>query len=161
MVVADKHKMTDEEKAMYTGICMSRNTEVTLRWSRSQMLIFVNLAALPFLNAPTTKPFTYYLLGVTGILLSGFWFLINWRTQKWIDYWQTRLALIDPPPSDLLEFRMFGGTAWEEANKFPNFYHILNGMPFAFFCMWATVLAYASYVVPRDEFVMRIIIGGN
>jgi len=40
----------NNERAMYTGLAMSRNTEVQLRWGRSQMFIILNSAAFSFLT---------------------------------------------------------------------------------------------------------------
>lgn len=53
--------MTDNERAMYTGIAISRNTEVNLRWARSQLFIFVNFGGFSFLATQTPSRHLYIL----------------------------------------------------------------------------------------------------
>src|SRR3989338_4524205 len=98
-------KLTEEQKTlleneekikayMYTGVAMSRNNEVTLRWSRSVMLSFINGAGLSLLGAQLSNPvpMLYIILGIFGMSLCTFWRILNWKTQLWIDYWQSCLA---------------------------------------------------------------------
>ncbi len=39
--------MTDDERAKYAGLISLRNTEVTLRWTRTQLFLFINAIGLP------------------------------------------------------------------------------------------------------------------
>jgi len=148
MDVPQPHKMTDDQKAMYTGICMSRNTEVTLRWSRSQMFIAINAVGFSFLATQIGKPGIqpyYLILGVAGLSLGFFWLAINLKTQQWIDHWQSCLKTVEPPDKDLLVFRVFSGKSWESINSFPTFHLLLNVLPIAFTGLWIVTLSIPYY----------------
>ena len=157
MAVGDKHKMTDEEKAMYTGICICRNAEVNLRWLRSQMLIFINVAALSFLGTQAATPALYPYIGGGGIALCLFWWIINRKTQQWINYWHQRLSMIDPPETDLLEFRMFSGTEWKKINGFPSFHFLLGAMPIAFSVLWILIIVLYFFIEKKPEPAIRFL----
>ena len=138
--------MTEEQKIffMYTGICISRNTEVTLRWSRSQMFVAINAVGFSFLGMQIGKPniqVYYLILALAGLLLGLFWLAINRKTQQWIDHWQVCLEMIDPPKRDLElgVFRVFSGKSWDSVNKFPTFHFLLNVLPIAFMVLWFSV----------------------
>ncbi len=106
--------MTDEQKTMYTGICMCRNAELALFWQRNQLFTVINLAAIPLLAANPIKEF-YGLIAVIGFLISTFWADINYRSREMIVYWHERLALIEPSEdSNLIVYRVFTGRDWEE-----------------------------------------------
>lgn len=157
--MAGEEKMSVREQKkmqMYTGAGNFRVGEVNLRWQRSLILIVVNTAGLPFLNTQTATPFLYQVLGVSFLFLCFFWLTLNWKTQKWIEYWQSKLALMDPPESDLLEFRLFTGTDWERVNKSPTFYQLLNVLPVAFMGVWISVVVASFWVTPKEDAVIRI-----
>ena len=157
--MADEERMTiqDQRKMqMYTGLANFRNNEVSLRWQRSLLMIVLNTAGLPFLNIQTATPFLYQVLGVSFLLLCAYWLTLNWKTQLWINYWQGRLALVDPPESNLLEFRVFTGTEWERVNQRPTFHQLLNVLPVAFMVVWFSVLVSSLWVSPKEDTIMRI-----
>lgn len=132
-------KMSDEAQAMYTGICMCRNTEVNLRWARSQIFILINLGGFSFLGTQRATPEIYPLLAIFAGLLGAYWLWINQKTQHYIDHWQSCLAAIDPPPLLLNQPRVFTGSSWQSANKKPNFYHLLSILPVFFMVLWAGI----------------------
>ncbi len=132
-------KMSDEAKAMYTGISMCRNTEVTLRWARSQIFILINLGGFSFLGTQGATAGTYLVIAFFAGLLCAYWLWINRKTQRYINHWQSCLAAIDPPPLLLTQPRIFTGASWKEADAKPNFYHLLNAMPVFFMALWAVV----------------------
>lgn len=132
-------KMSDEANAMYTGISMCRNTEVTLRWARSQIFILINLGGFSFLGTQRAMLEMYPILAIFAGLLGAYWLWINRRTQQYIDHWQSCLASIDPIPFLLTHPRVFTGKSWEDANRKPNFYHLLNAMPIFFIALWFVI----------------------
>src|SRR5258706_4283296 len=86
--------MTNDEKAMYTGMAMSRNTEVTLRCSRSQMFMIISAAMLSLVFSRDIGFGILLSLGIVGLIMSSVWFVINEKSQQWVEYWQARLAQI-------------------------------------------------------------------
>lgn len=53
--------MDNNEKAMYTGVTASRNTEVTLRWRRGEVFIALHVGVFSFvLTRPPQPPFFAY-----------------------------------------------------------------------------------------------------
>jgi len=139
--------MTDEQKVMYTGICMCRNTEVTLFWSRHQVFVLINLAALPLLLTEHTLIF-YQLVAGMGFLLCTYWSIINCETEEIIDYWESRLASIEPSEeSNLIAFCVFTGRDWKEANEFLKFlskYRIAL-FPGFFTYIWLGIIIYLLF----------------
>jgi len=131
---------------------MSRNNEVTLRWSRSVMLSFINGAGLSLLGAQLSNPvpMLYIILGIFGMSLCTFWRILNWKTQLWIDYWQSCLASMEPPPTELFVFRVFTGKEWEKVNKWPTFHWLLNFLPNTFFVLWLTIIVTFSFIEKKE-----------
>lgn len=130
--------MTNDEKAMYTGMAMSRNTEVTLRWSRSQMFMIINSAMLSLLFARDTTFLLFLTLGVFGMIMASVWFLINMKSQQWVEYWQTRLAQIkhaEEPDT----VNVFIGLEWDTINRGPTFHRLLSILPVGFSLLWTGV----------------------
>lgn len=119
-------------------------------------MIVLNTAGLPFLNVPNATPLLYRILGVSFLFLCAFWMALNRTTQRWIDYWQGRLALIDPPESILAEFRIFTGTEWKKVNQWPTFHQLLTVLPLAFMIVWFSVLVASFWITPKEDTIMRI-----
>ena len=146
--------MSDEAKAMYTGICICRNTEVTLRWSRSQIFILINLGGFSFLGTQRATVETHPILAIFAVFLCLYWLWINRRTQGYIDHWQACLAAIDSPPFLLTQPRVFTGSNWERANRKPNFYHLLNALPLFFMALWLVVAVSSWHTIPTSWFYL-------
>ena len=167
--MAEPSKLTEEQKNlleneekrksfMYTGIAMCRNNEVTLRWSRSAILSLINGGILTFMGAQRTHFYLVLSLGIGAIILCAFWRLLNWKTQIWIDYWNSCLAKMEPPESDLLIFRVFTGTAWRKINKRPTFHNLLNFLPYAFIFLWAGLIVWFAILHKQEPTVNNPII---
>jgi hypothetical protein len=112
------------------------------------MFIAVNAVGFSFLGTQVGKPDTqvyYLILGLAGLLLGSFWLIINWKTQQWIDHWQSCLKVIDPPDRDLFVFRVFSGKSWDSVNSFPTFHLLLNVLPVVFTGVWIVVGAVPYY----------------
>ena len=130
--------MTNDEKAMYTGMVMSRNTEVTLRWSRSQMFMIINSAMLSLVFSKDTEFWLFFLLGLFGLGMAIVWFFINKKSQQWVEYWQARLAQIrhEEEPTTV---NVFIGPEWNAINKGFTFHKLLTILSTAFMLVWIIV----------------------
>lgn len=132
--------MTNDEKAMYTGMAMSRNTEVTLRWSRSQMFMIINSAMLSLVFSKDAGFWLFFLLGLFGVGMAIVWLFINEKSQQWVEYWQNRLAQIthtDEPNTGTVN--VFIGSEWDAINKGFTFHTLLRILPGAFVLVWIIV----------------------
>lgn len=138
--------MTGDQRAMYTGICMCRNTEVQLRWTRSQMFIAIHTAAVAFLGTQEISRL-YVIVGAAGVPLAGAWMLINHLSQKWVDYWQSRLVQIEPH-LDPGTISIFSGPAWNAINRWPRSYPFLNVLACFVLLMWIVVII-AGATIPQ------------
>lgn len=54
-----------------------------------------------------------------GLVLIAVWFIANWRTTKWINYWQSKLAAFEHAEPIPAEIGIFSGPDWEQMVKFP------------------------------------------
>ena len=127
---------------MYTGMAMSRNTEVTLRWSRSQMFMIINSAMLSLVFSRDAGFWLFLLLGLFGLIMAGVWFFINEKSQQWVEYWQTRLAKIkheDEPTT----VNVFIGSEWDTINKGVTFHKLLTFLPGVFAVAWVIVFCFS------------------
>ncbi len=131
--------MTNDEKAMYTGMAMSRNTEVTLRWSRSQMFMIINSAMLSIVFTRDAGFWLLFFLGLFGMGMAVVWLMINEKSQQWVDYWQTRLAQIrhEEEPATV---NVFVGSEWDAINKGLTFHKLLRVLPWGFALVWIVVV---------------------
>lgn len=130
--------MTNDERAMYTGMAILRNTEVTLRWSRSQMFMIINSALLSLVFSKDASFTLFLLLSLFGIVMAVVWFLINEKSQQWVEYWQARLAQIrhEEEPTTV---NVFIGPEWDAINKGWTFHRLLKILPKAFAVVWTIV----------------------
>lgn len=134
--------MTNDEKAMYTGMAMSRNTEVTLRWSRSQMFMIINSAVLSLAFSKDAGFWLLFFLGFFGMGMASVWFIINEKSQQWIEYWQARLAQIkheDEPDT----VNVFVGPEWDIINKGWTFPNLLRILSLGFGLLWIGVFIFS------------------
>lgn len=127
---------------MYTGMAMSRNTEVTLRWSRSQMFMIINSALLSLVFSKDAGFGLFLLLGLFGIGMAVVWILINEKSQQWVEYWQTRLAQIrhEEEPTTV---NVFIGPEWDVINKGVTFHKLLRMLPAGFALIWIVVVCFS------------------
>ncbi len=132
--------MTENERAMYTGMAISRNTEVNLRWSRSQMFIVVNFGGISFLATQTPSRGLHIVVGVVGILLGAVWMFANWRAQKWVEYWNSRLAAVENAEPNPVTTPVYRGPEWDKANSQLGFPHLLIILAAIFTLLWFAVV---------------------
>mgnify|MGYP001593690326 CR=1 FL=1 len=134
--------MTNDEKAMYTGMAMSRNTEVTLRWSRSQMFMIINSAMLSVMFTRDAGFWLLFLVSIFGMIMAAAWLMINEKSQQWVEYWQTRLAQIkhEEEPATV---NVFIGPEWDTINKGWTFHRLLTILPCMFTMVWIGVFVFS------------------
>ena len=133
--------LTEDQRMqmMYTGVTNDYIAERNLGRSTTHVLTIVNMATMPLLTAPQVSIELRYILCIVGIALGLFWHLINLRSRKRINYWQNRLAYMEPPEPHLLVFRVFTGSQSGPITKPPLFYAV-NVLPVVFFFAWLVAL---------------------
>ena len=134
--------LTEDQRAqmMFTGVAGFRNTEVLLRWQRSAIFTAANTAGLPLLLAFGATPATNRLVGIFAILICFFWAGIHYKTQQYIEHWESVLAALEPAEVMLGVARVFTGSSWKSANRWPNFYQLLYALPVTFVIVWVIVI---------------------
>jgi len=140
--------MTNNERAMYTGLAMCRNTEVAQRWARSQLFLIIHSAAFSFVAA-RAQPERRFLLvmGAVGVVLGVFWLLANWRTDQWIVYWQSCLVNFERTEHEPVETPIFSGLAYDRVAGFPfTFNRIVMALASFFLLAWIVVILIAFFV---------------
>ena len=157
--------MTKEQKAKeekrkensFTGLAASRNNEATLRYARSTIVTVINLGAFSFLGTQLSNPIPilYFILGLIGMSSCVFWLIINKKAQNRIDYWNNRLARLEPPETEPSEFRIFTGEGWRKFNKWPTFQSFFDLVPITFLTLWIVVLG-VSFVIERKQLEERV-----
>lgn len=98
--------MGENERAMYTGVAMSRNTEVTMQFTRGYFFLFVH-AGLFTLTMTRGDSFTLGVASGVGYGFGIFWVVANVLTTRWIRYWERRLQLLErsiPNPTKIRSF---------------------------------------------------------
>lgn len=140
--------MTDNERAMYTGLCICRNTEVAQRWARSQVFILIHSAGLSFIFANTqSTSLLYFWSSLGGLALMIFWYFTNRRTTQLIVYWQSRLAEFEQSKTNPIEINVFTGKDWDRwANPWFPFHVILNILIAFFAILWLYALAKSFFL---------------
>lgn len=140
--------MTDNQRAMYTGICICRNTEVAQRWTRTTLFFLIHSAALSFVvSRPQLTPRLFFWMSIVGLVLTGIWFLANWRTDQWIVYWQPRLAALEQTEAREGETGVFAGPDWEQINAVLfTFNVIVNSLIGFITILWFVILVWGFFL---------------
>lgn len=129
--------LTEDQRMqmMYTGLANYFCHERALGWSRNQLLTIINISSLPLFVAATSIELRY-LVSFIGVALNFFWYyVVNRRSRKRINYWQGCLEKTEPPEDYLLVFRVFTGSESKPISKHPSFYAV-NLLPWMFFFIW-------------------------
>lgn len=137
--------LTEDQRMqmMYTGLANCFCHERVLGWSRNQLLTIINISSLPLFVA-TMSIEMHSMISVVGIVLNFFWYYaVNKRSRKRINYWQGCLEKLEPPEDYLLVFRVFTGLQSTPISKPPRFY-LVNILPWMFGLIW--IIAFAVTV---------------
>lgn len=138
--------MTDDQRAKYAALIALRNTEAALRWTRSQLFIFIQSAGLTL--AVTQRQLgTVFLIGagVFGFVLVAFWALMTQRANAWLDFWHTQLEAAENPP-EKKEIIVFGSEGYVGMARAPvTIGRILIWLMIVFATLWAIVLLSALF----------------
>lgn len=106
--------MTDDERTKYAGLISLRNTEVTLRWTRTQIFLFINSIGVPLVVTQQLQhePGLWFRIaaGVTGLALTYIWHVTIQRASRWTRLWDAQLIFLEERPQDT-PVRIFGGEA--------------------------------------------------
>lgn len=103
--------MTADEQVKYAGLISLRNTELILRWTRTQLFLFINSIGLPLVvtlqmqNAPGI--WFRIIAGITGLALTYLWHIVTRRASDWTRFWEAQLIFLEEQKQDT-PFRVFG-----------------------------------------------------
>lgn len=140
--------MTNNQRAMYAGLCFCRNTEVAQRWLRTQVFLLIHSAGLSFTLAQSQPTFTlFFFMSLGGLVLAICWFLANWRTDQWIVYWQARLVEFEKAEPEPAEIKLFSGPEWDRMKRFWFSFNVIANALITFFSLlWCVVLVRAFFI---------------
>lgn len=129
--------MTNDDRAMYTGTALCRNTEVTLRWSRSQMFTILNSAILSFAyDIPKENTRFRIFISLVGLLIVALWMVSNWRAEVWVRYWRSRLEAFERNKPDPGSVNVFDSVVYDQPNGVPTHHHLLMLLSGLFGLLW-------------------------
>ena len=134
--------MTEDERVMYSALIAVRNTDATLRWTRTQIFFLIHSGALSLVIVQTKIKFGDWLhmgICVAGLLLAVLWFWLTLVIQKFIEYWDDRLEeleKISPRP----RVRVFGGRSYWNAMRGYRVHTILKSLVAIFITVWLALL---------------------
>lgn len=118
--------MDHNEKAMYTGVTASRNTEVKLRWRRGEIFLLIHSGALSFVFSRPPEKGLMNAMGFLGAVLAGVWIWTNVQTQRWVQYWHSRIDAMERNQEEPVRVQVYAGRSFRRVNlKFPTFHQIL------------------------------------
>jgi len=131
--------MNDEQRAMYTAAISLRNTEVTLRWTRTQLFFLIHSAGLSFVvtqfKEGSAVRFGSCLLGLVLVYL---WWRLTMRIQHWVIYWNSKLAALERL-EPIQEIRIFGGREYIHATGGIGTHDIILGLISVFLVAWLSL----------------------
>lgn len=132
--------MIDDQRAIYTALVSTRNNEVTLRWTRTQLFFLIHSAALSLVNTSAQfkigTPLHIFACAV-GITLGLVWYFTTIRAREWLDYWDTRLAALErAQPQSVM---VFGGPEYAEVYSGFRIHHILLTLVGIFVIIWVVL----------------------
>lgn len=136
--------MTPEQLAKFAALITLRNTEATLRWTRSQLFIFIHSAGLTLaVTQRQLGPVFLFLAGGVGIALMVLWILITVRANQWLTFWHAQLSAAESAPPEQ-EIIIFGSDAYTRvARSHLTINRILVGLMIIFVLFWAVVILLA------------------
>ena len=101
--------------------------------------MIINSAMLSVVFARDVGFWLLLFLGVFGLMMVAARFLINEKSQQWVEYWQARLAKIkhEEEPTTV---NVFIGPEWDAINNGWTFHKLLTILPVGFAAVWIAVL---------------------
>lgn len=137
--------MTEDLKIKFPALIALRNTEATLRWTRSQLFIFINSGGLTLVVTQRQLGTLFlYIAGMFGLVLMICWMLATRRANQWLTFWHSQLAAAEDviPP----EITIFSGEAYKAMTRSPmtinRMLTVLMGM---FTLLWIVVLTWSFF----------------
>lgn len=132
------------DDAKYAGLISLRNTETTLRWTRTQLFLLINSASLPLVVTQQLQhdPGIWFRLiaGVTGLVLTGIWHVTIKRASRWTRFWDAQLIFLEDRTQDTT-FRVFGSKEFVSVRwGRPIMDQVLSALILLFAILWVVVL---------------------
>jgi hypothetical protein len=135
----------------YLGaLAIHRNGEAQLRWSRASIFLVLNtslIAAGTFIYArknsegvelldDRTKWILLTSIALAGLLLSLFWLAANIRANRWINFWNSKIAAIETVALEAPERAIATAEFRQLHTDTFSFHHILSGLIGGFLLVW-------------------------
>lgn len=137
----------------FNALCGLRNTEVSLRWTRAQLFIVINSAAITavtFIVKPifeknadsSDRIWVYSMILAICITMSAFaflWVLVNKRADEWVNYWTERIKKLEANyiPDNEYDLQGIFGEKYEKLHGGAHSFHsILSSMSSLFLVGW-------------------------
>jgi hypothetical protein len=150
----DKARTKDGLLSYVGALAIHRNGEAQLRWNRASIFLVLNtslIAAGTFIHtkAQIMDPQRWILLtciGVAGLLLSLFWLAANMRANRWINFWNSKIAAIEEIALEPHERAIATEQFRQLHTDTFSFHHILSGLIGGFLLVWVLgfLWAYAN-----------------
>lgn len=136
--------MTSDEQVKYAALISLRNTEVTLRWTRTQLFLLINSAGLPIVITQQLQhepgPWFRIVAGMAGLVLTYLWHVTIQRASVWTKFWEAQLIFLEERPQDT-EVRVFGSKEFVSVRwGRPVMDQVLKGLIAVFVVLWLSVL---------------------
>ena len=125
--------MTDDQRILYDNAGEIRNTDVIVRWNIATVFMLVHSAGITFVwTRPVAEHIALALIfRLVGLFLALIWLFLNVRMQTWIQYWNSKIELLERKAEPQM-IRVFGGTEYEQIRNHPtstyNILKVLNGV---------------------------------
>lgn len=141
--------MTDDQRAKYAALIALRNTEATLRWTRSQLFIFINSAGLTLVVTQRQLGFLFlFAAGAIGLLLMTGWILATRRANQYLAFWHAQLEAAENPPEEK-EIVIFGSKAQKNiVQSRVTINRVLMALMIVFVALWIIVLVWSFFLPP-------------
>lgn len=85
-----------DDAARFNGYVSARNNETAIRWQKVQIFFLINSVLLGALVSTTLDIKLKIAICVFGLIITVFWWLMQWEAQNAIDYWGTEAARLEP-----------------------------------------------------------------
>jgi len=137
--------MNGNQRAMYTGLAMSRSAEIQMRWMRSLFFLTIHSAIISFLASRTESQRTFGLqlfVCFLGLFIGVAWGGTIWRTNKRVRYWQSRLRVFEETQFGIEDgdTSVFSGQEWREMEgSLFSFSNVTMGLAGLFILGWLVV----------------------
>lgn len=134
--------MDQNERSIFPTVGGSRNNEVTLRWQRSAMFIFIHSTGFSVALAQYESPLLS-VISIVGFFLGLIWALTNQRTEEWINFWNKKMAEMEDSVEEPLRVKIYSSNEFKRISaEVPTFNQLLMILSVVAIYGWILVFLY-------------------